>query len=89
MIILSESTPIAAKDHRCSACDWLSEVLHDYEFTFAERREIVKARKNGWMIKKGEEYIVQNNVDCGEFYVFKAIPAIHDICLNYNLYEEY
>ena len=88
MIILSESSHIADKDHHCSACDWLCQVLHDFKFTFAERRDIVKARKDGWMIKKGKKYIVQNNVACGEFYVFKAIPEIHDICLDYDLYEE-
>jgi hypothetical protein len=86
---LSESTHIATKDYRCWACDWISNLLHEYEFTFAERRAIVKARKNGWRIKKGEKYIVQNNVQNGEFYSFKAIPAIHEICLKHDIYEEW
>jgi len=25
----------------------------------------------------------------GEFYVFKAIPTIHEICIKYNIYEEW
>ena len=88
MTILSEYSHRAAKDHFCSACEWIRELLYNYEFTFAERRIIIKARKNGWMIKKGEEYIIQNSVSNGEFYAFKAIPAIHDICLKYDIYEE-
>ncbi len=87
--VLSESSHIAAKDHHCSACEWIGEILHDIPFTFAERRAIVKARKNGWIIKKGERYIVQNGVQDGEFYVFKAIPAIHEICIEYDIYEEW
>lgn len=87
--VLSESTHTATKDHHCSACEWIRELLYDYEFTFAERRTIVKARKNGWIIKKGEEYLIQNSIQDGEFYVFKAIPAIHDICLEYDIYEEW
>ncbi len=89
MTILSEDSHIAAKDHHCSACEWLSESLNDYAFTFSERRAIVKARKNRWMIKKGEKYIVQNNVQDGEFYVFKAIPAIHKICIEHDIYEDW
>jgi len=86
--VLSESTHIAAKDHPCSACEWVSNLLYDYVFTFAELRAIVKARKNGWKIKKGEKYFRQSNVDNGTFYVYKAIPAIHKICIDHDIYEE-
>lgn len=87
--VLSNSTHTAAKNHHCSACEWIRESLNDYDFTFTERRTIVKARRNGWMIKTGEKYFVQNNVQDGEFYVFKAIPAIHEICLEHDIYEDW
>ncbi len=90
MTILSEGSHIAAKDHSCSACEWIYNCIDDIDFlTFSEKRTIVKARKNDWMIKKGEKYFVQNNVQDGEFYVFKAIPAIHEICIEYDIYEEW
>jgi len=85
--VLREEYPTARKDHNCSACEWIfNSDLRDYDFTFSELREIVKARKNNCKIKAGERYIKQINICDGDFYVFKAIPAIHDICIKYDIY---
>lgn len=86
--VLSESTPTARKEHDCMACDFVfSHGIDGYGHSFAEKRALVKARKNAFKIKKGKKYIKQNNVLDGEFYTFKAIPEMHDICLKYGLYE--
>lgn len=88
IIVLREALPIAKKDHRCSACVWIMELICEYDFTFAELREIVKARKNGWRINAGEEYIKQINICDGDFYVYKAIPAIHEICIKNDVFVD-
>lgn len=86
--VLSESEPVARKDHYCMASEWLlNSGIFDGEYSFAELREIVKAKRNGWKIKKGQRYIRQNNKYDGKLYTFKAIPAIDKICRDHDLYE--
>jgi hypothetical protein len=86
---LSEYYYIACKDYDCVACIWLNEVGRiDFFNLLSEYRSYLKAKSNGFKIREGEKYIVQNNVDNGTFYVFKAIPEIHDICLKYDLYPK-
>ena len=77
-----------AKKQGMSRSEYIRELVYEYTFTFTELRKIVKARRNGWKIKKGEKYIRQNNVDetSGDFYTYKAIPAIHDICIKNDVY---
>lgn len=89
---LPGSRHVARKKYTCNACEWISEWIgcrepHDYKFTYAELREIVKARRNAWCIVPGQEYIKQPQVYDGHFFVWRAIPAIHAICLKYDLYE--
>jgi len=84
--VLSESNPIARKDHVCNACEFINEHWGSHNFTIGELRVIVLARRNGYKIKIGDSYIKQNNICHGDIYTFKAIPEIHEICLKYNLY---
>lgn len=87
--VLSESTPIARKDHRCIACEWVFDAGHNIEdFSMREKRLLVKARKNKYKIVKGQKYIRQGNIQDGELYTFKAIPEIHQICLDHDIYCE-
>lgn len=87
-VIHTRNIKKARKDHACMASVWLRECLGDLSsLTFGELRVIAKARKNGWKIKAGEPYIRQNNIQDGEYYVFKAIPEIHQICLKHKVYE--
>lgn len=78
----------ARRDHRCGACEFLSD---DYRFgtwTFAEMRLIIKAKQDGWKIKKGQSYIRQYNTESGEVWTFKCRPEIHQICIKHDLYPE-
>ena len=89
MIVLSENTPTARKEHDCMACEWVWNTGIDRcGFTRPELRTLSKARKNEWRILKGEKYIRATIKDDADIYTFKAIVAVHDICLKYDLYEE-
>ena len=85
--VLSESTPKANKDHDCDACVWvLNQGIDGMGFTRPELRALSAARKNKWKIVKGQRYIRQNNKLDDNLYTFKCLPAIHAICLKYDLY---
>ena len=86
--VIAETNPKARKDHNCDSCDWLLEsgILYEKELAFAEYRAVVKAKRNGWKIKKGDIYNKQVNF-YDDIYTFKSIPAIMEICHKYNLFE--
>lgn len=84
------------KDHYCNACDWLRNgdglgMIRNGEIktTISERRAIVKAKNNNWKVKKGERAIYFVGVYNGDFYYCHCIPEIHNICVKYDLYEDY
>jgi len=86
--VLSESEPVARKEHDCMASEFiLADGVNGFGYSFADLRIIAKAKKNKFKIIKGQKYIRQNNKFDGELYTFKAIPEMHQICLNYDLYE--
>lgn len=87
--VLSETCPTARKEHKCGACEWLnnSGYANEEDLTNEEWEAYKLAEENNFKIKKGEKYIRQNNKFDGEIYTFKAIPAIHEICFKYDLYE--
>ena len=86
--VIFESTPVARKDHDCMASEWfLNSDVFDY-LTFSEKKIVVRQKRNGWKIRKGQQYIRQFNKGCGDVWVFKAIPEIHELCLKYDLYED-
>lgn len=90
MELISSETPKARKEHRCMACDFLRDDLPNTVsyLNFSEKRDVVKARRNNWKIQKGEVYTKQFLKDGGDVYGFKAITAIHDICIDHDLYPE-
>jgi len=87
--LISNEVLTARKDHRCMASDFVREDLVNLIdcLSFTEKRELVKARRNKWMVKKGERYIRQCLKGDG-IYTFKAIPAMHDICIDHSCYGD-
>lgn len=80
--------PIASKDYVCEACEWLNNYPDVVaEMTFREKRSVVRARKVGWLIKKGERYIRDRGILDGEFYTFRARPDINNLCHKYEVYQ--
>jgi len=91
MRTISESEPVARKNYGCDACVWLTERLYDssLNLTFAERRAVIKARQNGWRIMKGEKHLQATIIGCeNEIISWRAIPEIHAICVEYDIYED-
>jgi len=86
--LLSETYPTARKEHRCEASEYLLGCGYNgMGLSFAELRDVVKAKRNNWKIQPGAKYIKQTGIYEGAFYTFKAIPSIHAICLKHNYYE--
>lgn len=86
--VVSESRPTARKEHDCGACEYLlAGGVNGMGYSFSELREVAKAKRNNWEIVKGQTYVKQTNTFDGQIYTFKAIPGIHEICVNHNLYE--
>lgn len=86
--VLRQSFPVARKEHECSACAWLLNEGFPERIPISEYRHIVRAKRNGYKIIKGQKYIQQINIQDGEFYIYKAIPEIHEICLKYGYYDD-
>ena len=86
--VLSESEPTAKKEHECMASEFiLNSGVNGFGYSFAELRVIAKAKQQKYKIVKGQKYLKQNNVIDGDFYTFKAIPEMHQICLDHDHYE--
>lgn len=85
--LIRQETPIAQKDYICHASETLMQLpFEDWGLSFAEYREIVKAKRQKWKIKKGQRYNKYIGLYEGDFCVFRAIPAIDKI---YNRVEAY
>lgn len=90
-MLISESKPTARKAHNCMAWEYLDGFgFGDFghELTYAEKRAIVRAKLNGGKIQPGEQYIRQFMNWDGEIGTYRAIPAIHDICIKYDVFDE-
>lgn len=87
-VIREQKIKHSRKDSECQACEWINNSMSKWgnPFTFTEWRAIVKARLNKWIIKKGDPYLLQVNVNSDGLYTFKAIPEIHAICIKYDIY---
>lgn len=88
-IVLSDTQPIAKKDYHCDACAWLLNGGFPEGMKISEWRSIVKAKRNGWKVKVGQKYLRQTGIYDGDFYCTKSIPEIHEICLKYDVYENW
>lgn len=88
-VISEQRVKKARKAHQCMAWPIVKECLGDGldDLTFAEKRVIVKARQNNGLINVGEPYVRQFNKMDGETYTWIAIPELHSICSNHDLYQ--
>ena len=46
--LISETRPIARKNHDCMASDWIQDIDLTGELSFSERRALVMARRESW-----------------------------------------
>ena len=80
---------IADKPIECNASHFIKDSLIDIvsDLTFAQKRDIVRARANNWYIQPGEEYRYyiweeggEEECECCE------IPAMAEICTDLDLW---
>lgn len=82
------SEPIARKNYRCDACDWIHDSINQGIFSFAEYRLIAKARRDNWQIKKDQRYLKVSGKWDGDWSTFRARPEMHDLCVEHEIYQE-
>lgn len=87
MWVLFDNLVKARKDYRCDAYERIMDVIEDGYFNYAELRSIVRMKRQGGLIKKGQQYRRQVNTFDG-VGTFRADPGMDAICHKYNLYEE-
>ena len=90
LIYETKPDPKARKKYDCMACPWVFSMLSDLwgELTFTEKKAIAIARRQNESILPGQGYHKSFCKQDGEVFTFRAIPAIHEICLRLELYEE-
>lgn len=90
--LIHESTQAARKAYRCNACEWIFDngIVPDIwdELTYAEKRALVRAKRNRQRIMPGQQYRRMRLKCCGEAYTFRAIPEIDAICRRLEIYED-
>lgn len=87
MVVIQETTPVSRKRYDCMASEWIMSSYGEYSFTFSELRTIAKAKKNCFNIVPGQKYIKQFNRDCGDVWTYRAIPEMHQICVDHGIYD--
>lgn len=87
--VISQSTPIARKQHVCDACQFVLDAIGAVPFTISDLRKIVKAKRQDYMIQPGQQYIRQFNTDGSDTWTYRALPEMHDLCLRLDLFPEW
>lgn len=89
MAILSDKVRRANKDHKCDACYWWDRSnFGQKDVTDVEWLVIETAKREGWKILKGSQYVFQSFVYDGDIQTFKARLDVDEVCRKYELYPE-
>lgn len=81
--------PVARKEYRCEASDWILNCgLGEDDFSPEHWDLIEKARLEKWKIIPGTQYVKAEGKWEGDFTVYRARKDLHQICLDYDLYQE-
>lgn len=87
--VISETNPIARKAYECNACYYVRMLASgDVDFSIADLRKIVLARRDGWKILPGQRYNKQVQKFEGELVVVRSRPEIMEICHRHKLYGD-
>jgi len=86
--VATYSEPVARKEYRCQACEWIDNMMSRDDLTPEERVLYDIARADGFHILKGEKYRKTDGIWEGSSSVFRARPDMDDICNKYDLYAE-
>jgi len=86
--IATNTKPKARKEYRCQASECINNIMGPGDFTPEELIDWNQAKDEGFKILKGTVYMKTDGIWEGEASVFRARPAMDDICIKYLLYDE-
>lgn len=90
--IICEKVVTSRKKRICQAFIYGIEPELEYNglenFTFADKRVLVKHRQKQFLIMPGDQYLKITQVEDGDICNFAVIPELHEICQRLNLYND-
>lgn len=85
----NQSESAARRDYCCDAWHWIANAGFSEEDYEPEDWQVIEnARKEGFKILKGTQYIKVKGIWDGEWSVFRARKDLDAICRKYRLYCE-
>jgi len=81
--------PVARKNYRCEASDWISNSMRYGDLTEEDQAIWEKAKKEGCKILKGTRYKKITGKYEGEMSTYRARLDLDDLCCRYSLYPDY
>jgi hypothetical protein len=87
--ILKDNIVTARKPHRCTAVDLVWEMVNQGVYRYSEYKNIIRLQRNKFLIQQGEKHRSYTVVDGGDIYTMGENLAMHEMCVKYDLYEEY
>ena len=92
--ILREKIRIAKKQYDCDASEWFNcqdtpaIIADDFEFSYADKRKLVKIRSENFKINAGDKYLEQVGIVDGEFYYIKCRLDVVELLNKYQINQE-
>ena len=88
MEIVSEKIVKANKTHRCDGCDFYLDGYSWSDFTFSQKKELLKAARDKWKILKGQQYRRASVSDGSSIWTFKVRIDVDAFLDKHGIYQE-
>lgn len=87
--IISRKIKRAKKEYTCAACDaWMASATNEIGLSSADTEILDLAEADYWRILPGQSYIWMLCVSDSGLSVFRARPAMDDLCRRHYVYDD-
>lgn len=76
------------KDHNCNGCAVYLDGYNWNDFSFSQKKELVRVVRDKFKIKKGQKYLRSAVTDGSEIWTFKVRIDVDDFLMKHGIYEE-